>query len=365
MEIETIRSLFQAENSKIMSNFTKLISLNGTLIDTSAREKFIMSFLKKDYTTDEIGNITATLGSGKIKILIPIGIDDGIFADIDRKVNIYEKNLYGSGVISTFRLAMLLQLYKVIKTEHLFEKLNLTFLFYKGQYSNYEGLKYYLDKKIYDIAITFNQSSINRFGIKPLNYAYVRIYKNSTKEDPYFELAKLLGTVKEKIDKNWDIIIKKIIHIGKHGVLPRVGYFDILFTSSKKRAGEAITNFLKLIKDKDFYYNIIHKYNFEGKKVSSIYWEFFNMVISDVSKKESIALIPVEEELPLESAILFDKKISVFDLGLFTYLSGSISEEEIILPTAVLGTEIFFKMLENIVILGDKLEKDGKIKEII
>ena len=353
------RALFKERNSEIIDDFYKLTSFNGSMMDTEQRENFIIHRLPASAKKDEVGNITCTLGSGPLHICIAAGLDDGIFASIDRRIKIYKKNLFGIGIIDDIRLVILIKFLSVIEKEKLLKGLKITFLFHRGQNSNNEGLHYFLKNRTFDICLTMNQHSVNRMGIKPVSYVHLRVHKNSGRKDPYFELCKMLYEI-EKSTTDWHVMIKKLIHQGRKGIIPKMAFGDLLFSSPKLEPSFLIKKLKNYLKSTGADFNIVQRVGQKANPMGGILREFFESTVNDIAKMEKITLLPIETGLPLDGSLINASGTPAFDMGLFTFSCGSIVEEEIILPTVTLGTGILYSMLEKISIAGEEILKHGK-----
>ncbi|MCD6578080.1 hypothetical protein J7L48_01235 [bacterium] len=361
MSTKTLYSSFLGREKEIFDILKSFYPLSGHFSNLTERKNFIKTHLKNGFKEDEMGNILYEVGKGNINILVPIGIDDGYLGTMNKEFRIFKKNLYGTGVVDNFRIALALLLILILKND--LNDIKLSFLFYAGQHSNYEGLIYFLENHNFNLALTFEQGSVNRLGIIPVNYDFIRIYLQDEDQSPYFKLGAFLSAIKKENTLNRRIIIKKIFSLSHNNYEPKMGYIDLLIKtgSNVKENLKFIEKFVK----KGFFYNKIHSYSSKRSPQDTYIKELFNDSILALSKEHSISLLPLSTSLSFISAILRNSGTHSFDLGLFTYSYGSVDREEIILPTINMGIKNILNIISGIGLLGEKTDEFRKSKEIV
>ncbi len=361
MITKELYSSFLEREKEVFDIFRSFYSFSGHFSNLTERENFIKEYLQTGFKEDEMGNIFCEIGAGKINILIPIGIDDGYLGNMNKDFRIYKKNLYGIGVVDNFRVSLTLLLISILREG--INNIKLTFLFYAGQHSNYEGLLYFLENNNFNYGITFEKGSVNRLGIIPVNYDFVRVYLQDEDQSPYFRLGGLLSVLKKENNLNKRIIIKRMFSLSHNDYEAKMGYIDLLIKSSSK--SKSPMKFIEKFEKKGFFYNLIHSYYAKRSSQDTYIKELFNDSILLLKKEHAISLLPLSTSLSFISAILRHSGVYSFDLGLFTYSYGSVDREEVILPTINMGIKNILNIISGISLLGEKTDEFKQSKKIL
>ncbi len=361
MNNELIRTLFKSKSNEILNDLLEITALNGNMREFGKRIDFIKKKLPIKTEIDHSGNAVVRLGSGKRHILIPVGIDDGYFSEVDKRFKFFKKNIYGLGISDNLKIVLAIKAAEFLAVNDPYGNLTVKFLFYCGQHSNYEGLSSYLERPDGSLGITLNGTSVNRIGTREMNFLHLRMFKNAEEgKEPYFALMRKVCEIEEELRDKWTIGLKKVLYLPRKDFYPRVASIDIVVTSKDKNAEEAVKDILPLL-PKDIFHSAVYKYNaaeWEGKGAVK---KIFDEALEEISKDEGFTLFPIENFIAHETSVLKKAGLNAFDIGLFTYTQGGMDTEEVVLPTVNMGFRLLFAILNKI----DSSEEDiGKKQQI-